>query len=95
MPDSRSLAWARFKDSRTSMQDAAVVALIAAVSLVRAGQSRSLCNWGVTQTRYAAVARAKASGTGYTDLCVVRRKAAVVIGGDCNQAAPFEASHRF
>jgi len=86
------------KDSRTSMQDAAVVALIAAVSFVSARRSRSLCKWGVPQTRYAAVARAKASGTGCTGSCIVRRKAAVLNGGECSNqaaAAPFEANHGF
>ncbi len=98
LPERRSLAWARLKDSRTSMQDAAVVALIAAVSFVSARRSRSLCKWGVPQTRYAAVARAKASGTGCTGSCIVRRKAAVLNGGECSNqaaAAPFEANHGF
>ena len=102
LPESRFLAWARLKDRRTSMQDAAVVALIAAVSFVSARRARSLCKWGVPQTRYAAGARARArakakvSGTGCTDLCVVLRKAAVLNGGDCShQAAPFEANHGF
>ena len=98
LPDSRSLAWARLKDSRTSMQDAAVVALIAA-SFVSARRSRSLCKWGVPQTRYAADARAKARAKAsghrlHSCVCVVRRKAAVLNGGGySHQAAPFEANH--